>query len=245
MSWDRLAELVKEDSELSLFVESNKGKIDELSQANKQMAEAIEGKDRVIKEQGDERKTLREKVSTLEDQVKNTPSDTADFQKQIQQIKSDYESKLAENTGIVDSLKKDKIELMRSMQFSDLNLAAKLPSDWSEDQVKSAVEFMKFELSKGLEYNEDGNAFVYMADGVPSINPDTAKPYTIADVAKSRIESGAWNHLVGGNPNSGADRGGNVEGGKVTPKSVTRDAFDAMENNQRMDFIKGGGTVEN
>ena len=226
MSWDRLAELVKDDTVLSSFVESNKGRVEELSQANKQMAEAIEGKDRAIKEQGDERKQLREKVTELEEQVKNTPSGSEEFQKQIQQIKSDYESKLAENASIVDSLKKENLENLRSLEFARLNLAAKLPY-MEEGEYAEAMEFFNFQLSRGLEYSEEHKAFVYMDGGVPKINPDTAKPLTVAEMAKEKIESGAWNKFLAGNPTSGPQRG-NVQSPATQQTSVKMDSTDLI-----------------
>lgn len=233
LEWlNQLKEVIGDNEAAVKLIESGMEEVNTLRANNKNLAEQAETWQKRFNEGVETRDTLKRKVSDMETKLSSMPASNDEFQKQFDQLKSDYETKLSAEVESKNSLQSKLIDTMRKAEFSGLNLAAHLPKGLNDDQVKSLVNFMQYELSAGLDYDGDLNTFVYKNDGVPVINPDTTKPYTLAEKAQERIKSGAWDSFINTTPNpSGASRGNVESGGGIGKKDKisTKDANRLME----------------
>lgn len=207
MDFEKLLELVKENTEAVSFIQQHSAEFQKLTDANKRMASDLEYKESEAKKAFETRDSLKNQVRELEEKITNNPNSNEEFAKQIETLKKEYESKLTENDTKYQGLQTKHLELLKDSKFSELNLGAKLPKWEDETRVKGALDYMKFQLSQGLEYDQEVGDFVYKENGVSRVNAETGKPYTIAEMANTKLTSGEWTHLTSvDNPNSGGGR---------------------------------------
>lgn len=233
---DILAELGGIEEKFSGLDSSNRDMTSKLEGLQRDLNDAIKRRDNATSAQ----RELEEKLETIE-----LSSDSEKFQAEIDKMKGEYDSKLNEVTVERDKFKNDLVETRKQSTLANLNLAGKLPAEWTDEQKASAVKFMQFDLSEeGLTYDPEHNGFVFKADGVSRLNSETGKPYTVAEMAEHKIKSGAWSNYVQTKPTSegGAGRGRTEDSGP-TLKTINREGFEAMNQNQRHDYVQSGGKI--
>lgn len=233
--FDKLKELAGDNQSLVSEIEAVEGKYSKLYSSNedltKQLEKAIGDRD----EHDKRRQNAMKQIEELTKQVESMPAGSEDQLKQIEQLKADYDSKLNEANDKVKEFESQYIDSLRKSTFAELNLAAKLPKDMNEEAVKSAINFMQYDLSsQGMEYDGESKTFVFKKDGVVAVNPETAKPYTPSEMASQRITSGAWSNFVSTTPApQGAGRG-NVGNGGTVPSAPQ------VERGKSSDFLSKG-----
>ena len=243
---DQLKEYIGDNEAGLKALQEAQAKWTELENSNRKLAEGQEHWEREAKNAFAKRDEFKTKAQELEEKLTTMPKDNSEFEKQFGQLKSDYENKLQALQMELGSTKSKLVETARQAEFAKLNLAAKLPKGMSEDAVQSAVEFMQYDLSRqGLDFDAESNSFVFKREGVNAINPNTSKPYTLAEMAENRIKSGAWDMFVNTTANpQGAGRGNaDSAGGQPQRAVVNRTSFEEMSQAQRHSFIKDGGKV--
>ena len=240
--FDKLKELAGDNTELKAEIEAVSGEYSKLYSSNEdltgQLQKALGDRD----EHDKRRQNAMKQIEELTGKIESMPKGNEDHLKQMEQLKTEYESKLGEYEDKVKDYENKYVDSLRKSSFAELNLAAKLPKGMNDEAVKAAINFMQFDLSsQGLDYDGENGSFVFKKDGVVAVNPATAKPYTLGEMAEQRISSGAWDNFVNTTPNpSGANRGTTESGGK-TLKSINRAGFDAMSPGERHNFIVNEG----
>jgi len=243
--FDKIKELAGDNAELMEEIKSAESKYSELYSSNEdltgQLEKAIRDRDEHIKRRENSIKEMRE----LQEKLQNAPKGSEEHQQQLDQLRKEYEDKENSYRLEIESTKNKLYETRKEMKFAELNLGALLPQGKDPEYIDTKVNFFKFDLSRsGVDYDPEIDDLVVKKDGVPLINPQTAKPYTAKEIVSMKVQK-AWADDVNTTPNpKGAGRG-NVDtaGGQPQRATVDRASFEGMSQAERHSFIKEGGKV--
>lgn len=243
MDFTKLKELFKDNEVALKELNELEKKAGELLKANTDLVKKAEFQEFEMKTAFSKRDELKSQLRELQTKLDNTPKNE-DFEKQIEKVKSEYEKQLNEIKADKDKIFGNYTETLKKSRFADLNLATKLPKDWDEKKIKSAIEFMQFDLSKeGLEFDTNLNDFVFKKDGVALINPNTAKPYTLNEMAETKLKSGNWDAFIQTEATPNGTNRGNVGSGTPKGGKMSREQFEGLNPKEQMDFIQNQGEI--
>jgi hypothetical protein len=217
----KLQEGLKDNPELLKILTDGTSEITALQESNTNLASQAETWEKRFNEGVATRQTQKTTIDNLNTEIETLKlsGDNEGIQKQLTQLKDEYDTKLKESESKYGSLNEKYVNSLRKSSFGELNLASLLPKGLSEEAIKSAVDFMQFDLSnQGMGYDTEIDNFVFKKEGVNSINPETSKPYTVKEMAGQRAKSGAWDMFINTTPNpAGTDRGNAESGGSMSP----------------------------
>lgn len=159
----------------------------------------------------------------------------------------DVESIKAEHASIIDQMNATHAEALNTERNKRVSLISSANiSNLRAELAKNGVIADSIDLLANMGINQvkvgdDDRTTVYQTDGkTPMVGSGEGSAATIADLAKG---------LAAANPrlvsDDGAGGGGKppAGGGNLSEKTITRQAFDALGQNERAQFFKDGGSI--
>lgn len=224
--------------EAKALLEKVKESYKKIEDANENFKNTIESKDRANSEAFEDRRRLREELAKTKEDAAN--GGNKDNSEQIEALKQAHESKYKELETQYNGLKTQVAEEKRINEFNALNIAAKLPKEWGENQVGVALRAIQREVLDGSVYDSESGTWGY--DGALKYDSGTGNPLTIEGRAKALIESGAFDIYLAGQEGSGGGTppssnnggGGPKKWGDYTPAELSQIRQDNPNEYERL-----------
>jgi len=173
---------------------------------------------------------IADRMAALESAAAKPGKAGEEAQAKLDAMKADYDAKLADRDGRLS-------KLMQSRATSDLK--AELAK---AGIIPEGIDMLASFAAQRIQFNDDGTPKVLTSDGKPMIGSGADHGATLMDLAKELAGSNPYLVKDGGVGGGGKPPGSN--GGKPDQKTVTREAFEAMSQTERMSHSKSGGKVK-
>jgi len=173
---------------------------------------------------------IADRMAALESAAAKPGKAGEEAQAKLDAMKADYDAKLADRDGRLS-------KLMQSRATSDLK--AELAK---AGIIPEGIDMLASFAAQRIQFNDDGTPKVLTSDGKPMIGNGADHGATLTDLAKELAGSNPYLVKDGGVGGGGKPPGSN--GGKPDQKTVTREAFEAMSQTERMSHSKSGGKVK-
>jgi hypothetical protein len=194
-----------------------------LTDANKTMVDTIASKENANAELIQARKDLKAELQELKDSKSKT--DDKSVQEKLDALNAEWNEKYQGVVGERDTIKTDMLNKTRFDEFSKLNVASLLPSDWSKEQVAMAMSTIENQVL-GNTIHDEAQGWIYKDGDVTMLNGKTGKPMTIEDKFNSIKESGAIDMFLASGSNSG---GGTPPSGGNAPVTIPKNLTPAQK----------------
>lgn len=172
-------------------------------------------------------KEIQQRIADLEAAAARGGKGSEEAQAKLDQIKADYEGKLAERDNRLNAI------LRKS---ANAELRAELAK---AGVIPEGLDMLSTFAASRIAFGEDGSTKILTADGKPMIGSGADHGATLADLAKELAKASPF--LV---KDAGAGGGGKPPGsGGTPPKTMTTAEFNALSARERAAAMKNGTTL--
>lgn len=173
---------------------------------------------------------LSAKLTALETAAAKGGKGGEEAQAKLDQMKADYEAKLADRDGRFSKLLTERTQADLKAELAKVGV------------VPEGLDMLATFAAQRIKFNDDGSVKVVTADGKPMIGSGSDHGATLSDLAKEL--AGSMPYLVRDQGAGGSGKQPGSQGGKPAEKQVTETQFAAMSQPERMQFSLSGGRVK-